>query len=95
MSVLSGSEETERRVYTRGMWALHHRGLHRSSGVSLPHGLALGVGLHPWVNTTLHSLPLYPHLHFLIDIKLCLPIMPRTDRHSVLMNQNVHEPVVY
>ncbi len=56
VSVLSGSEETKRRVHTCGNRALHHRDLHHSSDLSLPHGLALGVGLHPWVYTTLPNL---------------------------------------
>lgn len=53
MNVFSGSEETKRCVHTCGSWALHPRDLHHSSDLSLPHGLALGMGLHPWVNTTL------------------------------------------
>ena len=53
--VLSGIEETEVRVYTCGSWALLDRGLHHSIGLSLPLELALGMGLHPWVNITLLS----------------------------------------
>lgn len=56
VSVLSGSEETEVCVCTRGSWAMRDRGLHHSSGLSLPHGPALGVGLHPRVNATLLTL---------------------------------------
>lgn len=57
VSVLSGSEETKICVYTCGSWALHHRGMHHSSDLSFPLGLALGVELHPWVNITLLTLP--------------------------------------
>lgn len=56
VSVFSGSEETKGSVSTCGSWALHDRGLHHSSGLSLPPGLALGVGLHPRVNTALFTL---------------------------------------
>lgn len=53
VSVSSGAEETKRRVCTCGNRSLLNRGQHHRSGVSLPHGLALGMGLHPWVNTAL------------------------------------------
>lgn len=67
VSVLSGSEETEIGMFACGLWALHSRGLHHSRDLSLPHGLALGVGLHPWVNTTLPTLLLQlPLLRFYI-----------------------------
>lgn len=37
-------------MFACGSGAVHHRGLHNSSGLPLPHGFALGVGLHPRVN---------------------------------------------
>lgn len=58
MSVLTGSEETKSCMFACGNGAVPDRGLHRSPRLSLPHGLALGVGFHPWVIT-----PLFFHLH--------------------------------
>lgn len=47
---MPGSEEAKVCVFACGSGAVHHRGLHNSSGLPLPHGFALGVGLHPRVN---------------------------------------------
>lgn len=73
MSVLSGSEETKISVCTRGSWTLHRRGLHRSSDLSLLDGLTLGVGIHPWVNTALRTLP--PLSIFCLITSLVLPLL--------------------
>lgn len=51
--VLSGPEEAEVGVFAGVHGTLYNRGLHHRFGLPLPHGPALGVGLHPWVNTTL------------------------------------------
>lgn len=50
----SGSEEAQVGVCACGSWTLHRGSVHHSSDLSLPHGFALGVGLHPRVNATLH-----------------------------------------
>lgn len=53
VSVVPGSEEAQVGVCTCGSWTLPHGSVHHSSDLSLPHGSALGVGLHPRVNATL------------------------------------------
>ena len=71
VSVLTGSEETESGVFTSGSWALHYRGLHHSAGLPFPHGPALGLGLHPRVNTTPTTL-FHLQLRVLHNYKLCI-----------------------
>lgn len=64
VAVLSGSEEAEIGVCARGGWTVHRRGVHHCSDLSLPDGFALGVGLHPGVNTA------YQHVW---ETQMCLP----------------------
>lgn len=73
VSVSSGSQETKIRVCPCGNGALHNRGLHHSSGLSLPPGLALGVGLHSRVNTTL-TLPLCLYIFYLTALETTEPL---------------------
>lgn len=49
---MSGSEEAQVGVCTRGSWTLPRGSVHHGSDLPLPHGFALGVGLHPRVNAT-------------------------------------------
>lgn len=60
MCLCLGFEESEDCVYTCGSWALLYRGLYHGTGLSLPLGLALDLGLHPWVNTTPSRFPFMP-----------------------------------
>ena len=49
MRACTGAAEAEVGVFAAGLWAVYPGGVHRGGGLPLPHGAALGVGLHPWV----------------------------------------------
>lgn len=85
VSVFSGSEEAKIRVYTCGSWTLHHRGLYHGSDLSLPNGLALGVGIHPRVNTTPLTLP--PLSIFYLITSFMLPLLYVSDRQKLFQFQ--------
>ena len=62
MPACTGAEEAEVSVFAAGLWAVYPGGVHRGAGLPLPHGAALGVGLHSGVQ---HRRPLafYPPLY--------------------------------